>query len=177
MNFFRFLFLPAIVVVALVIAAPSANAQVDSAKTEGMPTDSLGSALLNEYAKDYDIVFKATKTALEKLGYEVNFASKKRNLMETSFKVLAEEDTFIDEMEKWGEIPYMRSPGWTVGRTKVTVNFEQLDNGKIAVKVLAQLSGYEARFTNQWHYWRSNGRIEQDAMDAIDQAVAAAETP
>ena len=47
----------------------------------------------------------------------------------------------------------------------------------VAIAYRAIQNGYEARFTNQWHYWRSNGKLEQDAMDAIDQAVAAAATP
>jgi hypothetical protein len=160
----------------LLCASPSLRAQTDTAKTPA-PADSLGSMLLNEYDKDFDVVFKAVKTALEKEGYVVNYASKKKNLIETEFRILANEDNFDDEMEKYGEIPYIRSPGWTTGRTKVTVEFERLDNGKTAVKVQALLSGFEARFTNTWHYWRSNGKIEQAAMDAITAAVEASQAP
>ncbi len=176
MKLSRLLFTFSVVAIAL-MAVPRLHAQVDTTKPPAGQADSLGSALLNEYDKDFDIVFKATRSALESLGYTVSYASKKRHLMETEFKVLAEEDAFQDTMEVYGEIPYMRSPGWTIGRTKITIDFEQLDNGKVAVKVQAQLSGYEARFTNQWHYWRSNGKLEQDAMDAIDKAVAAAAAP
>jgi hypothetical protein len=163
------------------LAAPALHAQSDSTKQAddkvSAPADTLGSMLLNEYDKDFDVVFKAVKTALESQGFVVNYASKKRNLIETEFKILANEDTFDDEMAKWGDVPYMRSPGWTIGRVKITVEFERLDNGKTGVKLQGLLSGYEARFTNRWHYWRSNGKIEQAAMDAITSAVEASTTP
>lgn len=180
MKLFR-LFVPMALMMLALSAAPALRAQSDSSKQAddkvSAPADTLGSMLLNEYDKDFDVVFKAVKTALEGEGYVVNYASKKRNLIETEFKILATEETFDDEMEKWGDVPYMRSPGWTVGRVKVTVEFERLDNGKTGVKVQALLSGFEARFTNKWHYWRSNGKIEQAAMDAITASVESSTTP
>lgn len=137
--------------------------------------DTLGTALLQEFDKDFDLVFKSVRTALENSGYKVNYTSKKRKLIETEFKQLAEEDTFHEVMAKYGDVPYMRSPGWTIGRAKVSVNFEQIDSTRTAVKVLAQLSGYEDRFTNLWHYWRSNGKIEEEVMNAVIKEVEAAQ--
>lgn len=149
--------------------APAANSVEASA-------DTLGTALLYEFQKDYDVVFKAVKEALTSVGYDVNYASKKKNLIETSYKILAkdEDDDFFDVMSEYGDVPYIRSPGWKNGRTKISVTFEQLQNGKVAVKVLAILSGFEARFTNQWHYWKSNGKLEEEAMNAIVASVEAA---
>ena len=156
-----------------ILCAPLAHAQeaqpVDTAN-RSLP-DTLGAALLNEFSNDFDFVFKQTKSALEGIGYIVNYSSKKRKLIETEFRQLATEDNFYEEMEKFGDIPYMRSPGWTIGRVKVTVNFEQVDSARTGVKVLAQMSGYEERFTNMWHYWRSNGKVEEEVMNAIIKSV------
>ncbi len=172
MRIFRLL-IPALALLVALVAAPAAHAQQGDPNAGAPAADTLGSTLLNEFNKDFDIVFKAVKTGLESLGYEVNYASKKRMMVETSFKELAKEDNFFDVMEKYGDIPYIRSPGWTVGRTRVTVNFNQMDSNRVEVKVQAVMSGYEGRFTNQWHYWKSNGKIEQSAMDAIVAAVEA----
>jgi hypothetical protein len=149
-----------------------AQDQTDTSKAT-VSADTLGTPLLNEFTKDFDVVFKAAKTGLESAGYIVNYASKKKQQIETEYHQLANEDTFDDTMEKYGDVPYMRSPGWTTGRVKLWVTFEQIDSNRTAVKVLGQLSGYEGRFTNRWHYWRSNGKLEEDAMNAIVQAVEA----
>lgn len=153
------------------VFAPSLSAQEGTALPDSLQpkgqTDTLGSALLYEFKQDYDVVFKGVKEALTELGYEVTYSSKKRNLIETSFKQLADADNFYDVMNLYGEIPYMRSPGWSIGRVKVTVSFEPVDSVRTAIKVLAQLSGFEEQFTNMWHYWASNGRIEQEVMSSI----------
>jgi hypothetical protein len=179
MNSIRAILLSAAVALIALVAAPAAYAQVPEInfdiKGEGQQ-DSLGVALESTFPKDYDVVFKAARQALEKNGYKVDYASKKRNLMETAFTILTEEATFHDTMAVYGKIPFMRSPGWTTGRTRVSVNFVRGDTGT-TVKVLAVMSGYEARFSNMWHYWKSNGIIEKRVMDAISGEVASIETP
>jgi hypothetical protein len=181
MNSFRAFLLSAAVAVIALAAAPAAQAQVPEInfdiKGEGQQ-DSLGVALETTFQKDYDVVFKAARLGLEKVGYTVNYSSKKRNLMETDFKVIADEETFHDTMAVYGKIPFMRSPGWTIGRNRVSVNFVRNDStNSTTVKVLAVNSGYEARFSNMWHYWKSNGVLEKMVMDAITSAVVSVETP
>lgn len=146
-------------------------AQTDSTKQTVSVPDTLGKPLLNEFDKDFDVTFKAVKTALERAGYVVSYNSKKYKRIETDFLKLADEDTFDEVMEQYGDVPYMRSPGWTTGRAKIFITFEQLDTNKTAVKLLVQLSGYEARFTNAWHYWQSNGKLEEVAMNFIVQTI------
>ena len=135
--------------------------------SSGLSAEELNSELLYEFNTDFDIVFKGVRDALEQAGYEVGYASKRKHLVESAFKILAQEDDFHEVMNVYGKVPYIRSPGWTVGRTKVTVRFEELDEERIVVRVQSMMSGFEARFTNQWHYWPSNGKIEGDVMDAI----------
>lgn len=171
------LFALAIVVVLAILAVPSLHAQeggtppVANPTNDNAPIDTSGSSIVAEYDMDFDNVFKVVKVALVELGYPENYASKKKKLIETAFRPMATQDDFFATMSEYGEVPYIRSPGWTVGRAKLMVNFEVLENGRVTVKVLAQLSGYEGRFTNIWHYWKSNGRLEQEAMDAINSAV------
>lgn len=158
-----------------VFFAPAAQAQegqVNQNDTNyAAPVDTTASAVIAEYDMEYDNVFKAVRAALIGLGYPDNYASRKKMLIETGFRILVEGSDFFDVMQTYGEVPYIRSPGWTVGRAKMMVTFEKLENGKVTVKVLGQNSGYEGRFTNLWHYWKSNGRLEQEAMDAINAAV------
>lgn len=159
-----------IIAVSLALLVALATLPAWGQEKEGeqpLSTDTLGSALSYEFALDYDVVFKGVKGALEGLGYEVNYASKRKRLIETSFRQLADADDFFEVMEQYGDIPYMRSPGWSTGRVKVNVSFEEIDSVRTGIKVLAQLSGFEERFTNIWHYWSSNGKVEQEVMGAI----------
>lgn len=176
MNTPRLLALAIFAVLALFIA-PRASAQEGATPvptpndTNYTAVDTSASSVISEYEMDYDNVFKAVRAALIELGYPENYASRKKMLIETGFRQMVEGSDFFQVMSEYGEVPYIRSPGWTVGRAKMMVNFEKLENGKVTVKVLGQLSGYEDRFTNLWHYWKSNGRLEQEAMDAINSAV------
>jgi hypothetical protein len=172
MKTIRLLFLASMLFMMMIGSHGLLLAQPDTTKSQ-KSVDTLGSALLNEFNKDFDVTFKTVKTALEGLGYVVNYSSRKYKRIETDFHQLATEDTFDDVMEQYGDVPYMRSPGWTTGRAKLFVTFEAVDSNRTAVKVLAQLSGYEERFTNAWHYWRSNGKLEEEAMNAIVTAVEA----
>ncbi len=141
------------------------------ASAQDAPPDTAAKPLSQTFALEYDLVYRAVKTALERSGYTVGYASKKNQRVETEFRQLAEEENFFDNMEKYGEIPYMRSPGWTVGRCQIVVTFASSDAGHTTANVTAQLSGYEARFENRWIYWSSNGVLEKQAMDSIVVAV------
>jgi hypothetical protein len=167
------LFALAIIVCLALFAAPAAWSQDETPKKDSSaaPVDTSASSIVAEYDADYDVVFKVVKAAVTELGYPENYASKKKRLIETGFRQLVEGDGFFTKMSEYGEVPYIRSPGWTVGRAKLMINFETLENGKVTVKVLGQLSGFEDRFTNIWHYWKSNGKLEQEAMDAINIAM------
>ncbi len=168
MKAFRILLLPALLLTVSLLCASPAVAQ-DSGGGDEVGADTT-SALLNEYDLEYELVFQAVKDGLSKLGYDVTYASKHKHLIETSFKILAHEDDFWDVMKQYGEIPFKRSPRWTVGRAKISVRLEELD-GKTSIKISSILSGYESRFDNTWLYWPSNGKLEQQALDAINDAV------
>jgi hypothetical protein len=177
MNTPRLFALALSLVLALVAFAPAyaqegdAPAAATSPTNDNAPVDTSGSSTIAEYDMDFDNVFKVVKAALIELGYPDNYSSKKKKMIETGFRQLVDGSEFFTVMSDFGEVPYIRSPGWTVGRAKMMVNFEVLENGRVTVKVLGQLSGYEERFTNIWHYWKSNGKLEQEAMDAINAAV------
>jgi|GEM_PF-1755292 len=142
------------------------------AQEEGTTLDTASKPISQTFTLEYDLVFRAVKTALERNGYTIGYASKKNRRIETEFRQLTQEDTFFDIMEKYGEIPYMRSPGWSIGRSQVFVNFASNEAGHTTATVNVQLSGYEGRFENRWIYWPSNGILEKEAMDSIVVAVA-----
>ena len=144
------------------------HAQVNTG--EGLSEEEKSSALLFEFEKDYDVVFKGIQKGLVDAGYEVSYKSKRRNLIESGFKILAPEDDFFEIMEQYGEVPYVRSPSWKNGRTKISVTLEETGSS-IIIKVQAEMSGFEERFLNQWLYWPSNGVIEEDVLQAVIAAV------
>jgi len=153
-----------------------AKAQTDDMNMN-VVCDTLNCApLVFEFYKDYDQTFKAVKTALEGLGYIVNYSSKTRNLIETDYKVIANRDNFHDVMNEYGETPYIRSPGWKFGRAKVVVAFNVVGK-KMITRVLSILSGYEDRISNSWHYWKSNGKLDDEASSAIVESVEAIQEP
>src|SRR5262245_36557964 len=83
MKFFRLLVPLAVALIALVASSASLHAQeggIDTSKAT--IADTLGSTLLNEFDKEFDVVFKSVRKGLESAGYVVNYASKKRHLIE-----------------------------------------------------------------------------------------------
>ena len=166
MNMFRiFAFIGAV----MLLTGPFSllKAQVDD---EALSEEELNSALVYEFNKDFDVVFEGVQKGLVNAGYEVDYASKRKKLIESKFKILAPKDDFFDIMEQYGRIPYVRSPSWENGRTLVTVRLEETGGGT-TITVQAQLSAYEKRFLNKWLYWASNGVLEEEALQAIVAAV------
>ena len=146
------------------------NAQVDD---ESLSEEELNSALVYEFDKDFDVVFEGVKKGLADAGYEVDYASKRKMLVESKFKILAVDDNFFETMEQYGKIPYVRSPSWKNGRTLVSIRFEENTAGTVTITVQAELSAFEERFLRKWLYWASNGVIEEDVLQSIVAAVDA----
>ncbi len=155
---------------ALVLLTGSFSILKGQVDDEALTEEELNTALVYEFDKDFDVVFEGVKKGLEAAGYEVDYASKRKKLIETKFKVLAPEDDFFDIMEQYGKIPYVRSPSWKNGRTLVTVKLEENGTGT-TITVQAQLSAFEERFLRKWLYWASNGVLEEEALQAIVTAV------
>lgn len=163
-RFFPFLLL-------LLFASATATAQVNQ---EGIAEEDRTSALVYEFDADFDVVFDAVQKGLVEAGYEVQYKSKRRKLVESQFRILAgEDDDFFDIMEQYGEVPYVRSPKWVNGRAMVSIRFEENATGTVAITVTAELSAFESRFVNNWIYWTSNGLIEEEVLTAIISAVEA----
>jgi hypothetical protein len=138
----------------------------------GIAEEDRTSALVYEFNNDFDIVFEGVKRGLDAAGYEVGYASKRKKLVESKFKILTPEGSdFFDIMEQYGEIPYIRSPSWRSGRVLITTRFEETGSGSIMVTVTAELSAYEERFQNNWVYWNSNGIVEEEVLGAIIVSV------
>lgn len=169
MKTFRFLVLAGVLTL---LGGLSSSLQAQVNEGEGLTEEQKSSALLYEFEKDYDVVFKGIQQGLVDAGYEVYYKSKRRNLVESGFKILAPEDDFFDIMEQYGKIPYVRSPSWKNGRTKISVTLEETGSS-IIIKVQAEMSAFEERFLNKWLYWPSNGVIEEDVLQAIIAAVDA----
>lgn len=153
------------------VAGPVLTAQtIDDA---GIAEEDRTSALVYEFDNDFDVVFEGVKKGLAQAGYEVGYASKRKMLVESEFRILTPEGSdFFDIMEQYGEIPYIRSPSWRSGRVLITARFETNDAGPVTVTLTAELSAFEERFQNNWIYWNSNGILEEEVMGAIINAVA-----
>ncbi len=164
--------LSAFLLFAFLLTAPMLTAQVNQ---EGIEEEERTSALVYEFDADFDVVFDGVKKGLIAAGYDVDYASKRKKLVESQFKILAgEDDDFFEVMEEYGEVPYVRSPKWINGRAMVSVRFEEGASGTITITVTAELSAFEKRFVNNWIYWTSNGLIEENVLTSIISTVEAA---
>ena len=153
--------------------AVSAAAQVND---ESLSDEEKPSALLYEFSKDFDVVFEGVQKGLIDAGYEIDIASKRKKEVSTKFKILSPgEDDFFDNMEPYGEVPYVRSPSWKDGRVSLTVRFEETGSGTVMITVSGELSGFEERFLRKWLWWTSNGVLEEAALQSIVTAVDGAE--
>ena len=157
----------------LTLGVPALQAQ--TIDDEGIAEEDRTAALVYEFSHDFDVVFEGIKKGLANAGYEVGYASKRKKLVESEFKMLTDEDSdFFDVMEQYGKIPYIRSPRWRSGRVLITTRLEtNEETGMVTITVTAELSAFEERFQNNWVYWNSNGILEEQVLESIVQAVDA----
>lgn len=155
----------------LTLGLPALHAQTTD--DGGIAEEDRTAALVYEFNYDFDVVFEGIKKGLENAGYEVGYASKRKSVVESEFKMLTDEDSdFFEVMEQYGKIPYIRSPRWRSGRVLVTTRLEKNEEtGLVTITLTAEMSAFEERFQNNWIYWNSNGILEEQALEAIVQAV------
>ena len=169
-NMKHSLFRTLILLMMTFVGATALNAQTTD--DAGIAEEDRTSALVYEFNNDFDIVFEGIRQGLDAAGYEVGYASKRKKLIESKFKILTPEGSdFFDIMEQYGEIPYIRSPSWRSGRVLITTRLEETGSGTILVTVTAELSAFEERFQNNWIYWNSNGILEEEVLGTIITAV------
>lgn len=67
--------------------------------------------------------------------------------------------------------PYILTGEWTAGRFQYKFIIEEVSAGKIHVKMIGELSGFENYVTKKMHFWTSNGILEARMTELIKSNI------
>ncbi len=122
------------------------------------------------YALPYDSVWKATKTTVVDSGYRVVTDKKQAGILETDVKMMVQDDSVLDVMNRYGEVPFIASAEWKWGQTQLKCIVRQVDT-VVSLKITAQLRAFDNHTTSKWQYFPSNGIIENAFFDEIERRL------
>lgn len=90
------------------------------------------------------------------------------------FCVLASgDDTTETVMERYSKrIPYIRGGLWTSVRMQYVFYVTEKEDHTVQVIIKGEISGYEEHVTNQFHYFDTNGTLEQRMIERLKRLVA-----
>ncbi len=128
----------------------------------------------------FDIVWKAAVRAITDAGCEIE----QKQPVETeellwkakvasTFCVLATNPDSTDAVfDRYAErVPYIRGSVWTSARIQYIFYLIELPDGRVAVKLKGRMSGYEEYVTATFHYFNSNGKLEQQLFQRFKTLV------
>ncbi len=97
--------------------------------------------------------------------------------IQSTFCVLVRgEDSTLPVLERYSErVPYIRAGVWTAVRMQYTFYVVENEDGDVKVKLKGEISGYETYVTSKFHYFDSNGMLEEQLFELVKKKVAAAE--
>ena len=133
------------------------------------------------FSAPFPVVWKSIKQALaendclvehEKYSEGDNGAYKGK--LTSLFCVLASgEDTTETVMERYSKrVPYIRGGLWTSVRMQYIFYVTEKEDHTVQVLLKGEISGYEEHVTHQFHYFDTNGVLEQSMMDRLKRLVA-----
>lgn len=135
------------------------------------------------FNKSFPTVWKSIKKALEETDclvehekYSESDEGTYKGKITSVFCVLAAgEDTTEDVMERYAKrIPYIRGATWTSVRMQYLFYVTENDDQTVEVKLKGEISGFESYVTNIFHYFASNGVLEEKMMERLKRVVASA---
>lgn len=119
----------------------------------------------------FDLVWKAAIESIKEMGCQVeeSFPVESDNYLfkaklSSAFCVLATGyDSTMAVFDRYAErIPYIRGAVWTSARIQYTFYLTELPDGRVAVRLIGQMSGYEEYVTAKFHYFDSKGILEKE---------------
>lgn len=135
------------------------------------------------FNKSFPTVWKSIKKSLGETGcliehekYAESDEGTYKGKLTSVFCVLATGlDTTEPVMERYAKrIPYIRGATWTSLRMQYLFYVTENADHSVEVKLKGEISGYESYITNIFHYFESNGILEDAMMERLKNNVAAA---
>lgn len=83
--------------------------------------------------------------------------------------VLAEgSDTTFNVLQRYEyKMIYIPNNDWNIGRVNYRLLMSEIDEKTTRLRLFVQLSGFEKRITNQFHFFKSNGLLEKDFIERL----------
>lgn len=134
------------------------------------------------FNKSFPTVWKSIKKSLSETGcliehekYAESDEGVYKGKLTSVFCVIATGlDTTEPVMERYAKrIPYIRGATWTSLRMQYLFYVTENADNSVEVKLKGEISGYESYITNIFHYFESNGILEDAMMERLKNNVAA----
>lgn len=133
------------------------------------------------FKKPFTTVWKCVKHALETGGcllekekyFETDERLYKGKINSVFCVIAGGPDTTLKILEKFSiRVPYIRAANWTSARLQYIFLVTENKDGSTKVNLKGEISGYEEYVTNQFHFFESNGILENAMMENLKKVVA-----
>ncbi len=129
----------------------------------------------------FPAVWKSIKQALGEDGClvehekysEADNGTYKGKLTSLFCVLAAGEDSTEEVMERYSKrVPYIRGGYWTSVRMQYIFYVTEKEDHTVQLILKGEISGYEEHVTHQFHYFDTNGVLEQRIIDKLKRLVA-----
>lgn len=77
-------------------------------------------------------------------------------------------DTTFNILQKYEyKMVYIPNNDWNIGRVTYRLLMNEIDETTTRLRLFVQLSGFEKRITNQFHFFKSNGLLEKEFFENL----------
>lgn len=132
------------------------------------------------YDADFGSVYKAVKSAIGATGclLEKDVAKEgadglfKGKVASTFCVLYSGVDSADFWMDKYAhKVPNVRAATWSSLRVQYTFYLQENEEGMTELKLQTELSGFEEYITSKFHFFDSNGILDEEIMASIDAFV------
>ncbi len=132
------------------------------------------------YDAEFGSVYKAVKKAISETGclLEKDVAKQgadglyKGKVASTFCVLYSGIDSAYEEMVKYAEkIPRVRAATWSSLRVQYTFYLQEDEDGMVELKLQTELSGFEEYITSKFHFFDSNGVLDEQILADVDMYV------
>jgi hypothetical protein len=173
-------FLVILTLFALNISYNLLNSQEEDIKPEDLdPLRFYKAKYEATYKAPIDVVTEAVRKAIEDINcvliqdvLKTDQDGWLRAIIKSDYCVFAEGDSTFALLKKYSyEMPFIRGGAWSNGRMQYKFVITEKPDNKVYLLLKGNISGFEHYVTNRVHFWVSNGTLEHEILEAIENNI------
>ncbi len=136
---------------------PNTNIYVDKSET---------------FDRDYDTTWKALVKIVHEKDFQISQIEKESGIIQTNTVFLSR--SFLDAETQLKKISQLHSSFlmvWEAARITISFYVESKGDQKTIVTINPIIEGFEKNISGSWHHFESNGYIENNIFDELDNKL------